>query len=262
LQQLRDYFLHLVHHQTEIGLVKGKEKGWDIHILNEFYKKYGKNSRFILPEDLSVNEEGQLCDGARPLDFIILELHQDELEKLSDKVLSAMVHYSQQHKLVNPLSTIMLLHDKRLLSLPFEREDIMHSLNLSPEDVALIQSAIPTSYRVDTLTQEQLHEVRVNQHDYILKANLSGKGDGIYFGQHHSQEEWVDLLRDPSHGHFILQKRIPTLKLPLGPQGENCFFVGTLICLEDQNVFPGILRFNPGPIVNGGQFVSVLYPDK
>jgi hypothetical protein len=254
-------------------------------------------ARFINPFDLILGDDGKLYDQQEknhdpiptPIDQFALEISQDELLALPEKVLETIM---LECKYINDVRTILIGHDKRLLSILSSKE--IMSDYLSAEDVDLLQRHIIKTFICGCKEPEHLvalQNAKTNRQNWLLKPNGGGKGIGIVFGKDcGSDEEWVEVLEDPKHCYFILQevvdqhiysiyaKRHPpssssgeqkkrklqqqepsvdSLSSSLDdtvtqPQFHQMFVVGLLHCFNNKFLGPGIFRASSleSPIVN------------
>jgi hypothetical protein len=252
----------------EVGIVKGSEKGWDIHLLKKWLNGLEIDAkkikvRFVRPENLTL-EVGQQKprDEHGAFDYFFLEITQDEiLTELKPEVLNYFILHP--HLTTNNLGVIFLLHDKRLMGLPHTDPELLKSF-LTEEEISILQNVFVKTSVLGHLSHDKkdlLKNCIDQKNKLILKANLSGKGEGIYVGENCPDEMWSGLITNNDFSDYILQEFIPTLPLILN--NEASFFVGTLLVQGGKLVGPGILRFKnqrQGPIVNGGIFMGGLKP--
>ncbi|CAF1075988.1 unnamed protein product, partial [Brachionus calyciflorus] len=148
-----------------IGILKNREKGYDINILKEFFN----NVHYINPKDLYFDTK--LSFKNVNFDQFILELHQDEILSLSDQILFYMI---KSCKLLNDLRTIFLIHDKRFLNI-LSRDDILFDY-LSLDNIKIIRE-----HRLRTYLTSQLkwdinlkRDILENRKNWLIKPALLG----------------------------------------------------------------------------------------
>ena len=231
--------------EKKLVILKGEERGYDIHVLAEQARRRGQEVLWLSPADLARRSAGNLralWAGAR----VILELHQHEILSLSEEHLEAL-HCSDYF---NDLRTVFCVHDKRFLGLLCDREFLRG--RLGPEDGAFLAERIAGTFfparpecRAAALAARQ---------KWLLKPNLLGKGSGLLFGGDCSQRAWTEALDDPSHRDFVLQEVIEQPQFWLDPSGENgpqpMFLVGTLMSFDQQALGPGFFRASTSRITN------------
>ncbi|KAL9655804.1 hypothetical protein ABK040_005031 [Willaertia magna] len=227
--------------QKPIGILKGREKGFDIHLFlnnlqqnlqnnntlqNNLYINNNLQNNFILiePNELQLNKENnKLIFKNQEIEQFILELHQDEILNLKDEILDYLIFNC---KVVNDFRTIFIVHDKRFLGILFDKELMKEELLFEDEIVDLLQKIIVPTFHLKFLnklenyslpnTLQQNYLQKLEKDDWILKPYLFGKGEGIIFGEVlKTQEEWLTCCKE-CEGTHVLQKRIqqPTFYLP------------------------------------------------
>jgi len=242
----------------KICLLKDSEKGWDVHFINYELKKIGLTvERFngtTLPGTDNKADSG-----------IVLELHQHEIlaEKTFAKI-AGLTKIVPQSLWLNDLRTVFLVHDKRFLAL-FQRPDILLNY-LSQEQINLLSRHVAETHVV-ALAPQKVAEAKEQKDQWLLKPNLLGKGEGILFGSKLSLSQWQSALEDLSHGQYVLQRKIEQKQFSIwhghqyrDPVYSEMNVVGTLLCLDDKYLGPGIFRASSGDIVNVAGGGTILTP--
>lgn len=227
-----------------LHLLIGEEAGMDIHMLiNASQERFGITPRLIKPSDLRLEADLQGSRGSRlcclarrkgdskmfpsPTTFISsngeiveeiqqvgLELHQHELFALPRDML-------RQISLCcfNDLRTVLLVHDKRMLSIvKQELQQLVLAQVLTPDearalDDGIVDTFIPGSPQLHSLLEESIHSPDLKD-EYILKPIRSGKGAGILFGEDLAPHEWKSALVSVQYQipfkekMFVVQKRV------------------------------------------------------
>ena len=288
-----------------IHLLKGIESGLDIHLFESYiHQRCGFQVRFIKPEDLRLINHGltsilyctlseaQLhCNTEDHADHsrvitpdgevveqiyqVGLELHQIELQSLSDDMLKAIAPLC-----FNDLRTIFLVHDKRMLGIVLQELDSLvqkHKV-LTVEEGMILRAGIaptilPRSPELNELVRgtESGLELKDN---YLLKPAGSGKGDGIVFGSDITKQQWMEWLlrlsQAPNGSEYIVQRiaKQPRFGVLVENDGnlvmQHNYFVGTFMMLNGQNL--GIAGWRTGPgricaVSSGGTWVCSLLRD-
>ncbi|KAJ5813642.1 uncharacterized protein N7503_000392 [Penicillium pulvis] len=233
--------LRLFQPSQPLHLLKGKEKGMDIHMFVDFARRHlGLTPRFITPEDLRlvpdphstghfklcclaqsdasplspnlVNSEGEVLEEIQQVG---LELHQHELLSLQPEMLRQL-----SLRCFNDLRTVLLVHDKRMLGIvreevqPLVARGVLTPLQATCLDRGIAETLLPGSPDLEALLQR----CRVSptlKADYILKPIRSGKGDGIIFGDDLSPAQWISCVEGlsfaallPGSTKFVVQRKI------------------------------------------------------
>ena len=218
-------------------------------------------ARFVDPRDLFLNEEdGMLHDIQGPLEQFALECDQDLLLQMDDKVLERLLCKSTY---INDIRTVLIAHDKRLLSVLTNRT--IMSDYLSADDVECLQRFVVKTYIIGECPIDILTEIKNQRDVWLIKPNGSGKGEGIVFGSDCiNREEWEGILDDPLHSRFVVQPVIKQQVFPLvtaaGP--TDMAVVGVLHNFHDTFLGPGIFRASPlcYPIVNIAGGKGIIMP--
>ncbi len=136
LERIPLAFLELFAPDLPIGVVRGRERGGDVHLFCDAMAAAGREVRRVAPSELRI-DNSLLCDASGPIEQLVLELHQDEIMALSPDVRSAMA----RSLCLNDLRTIFIAHDKRILSVLATRA-IMTSY-LEPHEVGFLAEHLP-----------------------------------------------------------------------------------------------------------------------
>lgn len=108
-----------------VFVVSDREPGHDILWLQQVLREEHEAATVcaIRSNDLCLSLDGQMLmvrtsfGELQTVRCCVLELHQDELLALDENILMSLMKLSMEGRCLNPLWTIFLLHDKRLLSL-------------------------------------------------------------------------------------------------------------------------------------------------
>jgi hypothetical protein len=252
LSDVPETFLQRFKPGNKIAILKRREVDWDIRFL-----KYELTSRGYSFEVLS----GAHTKNAVKADGVVIELHQDEL--LCEEVYSVIEQVGIQKPHFNDLRTIWIAHDKRLLAV-FHDDEIMADY-LNEEDKSFLQSNVMETHVIG-LSPEIVDVALKNRGDWVLKPNLFGKGVGMVFGYSSSIEEWAQLLREPQHQEYVLQRFVNQRKFPIRMSTNEVVsiqqlnVVGTLLCFDDSFLGPGIYRASKEDIVNVAGGGTILFP--
>ncbi|KAJ1548184.1 hypothetical protein HK096_002391 [Nowakowskiella sp. JEL0078] len=178
---------------------------------------------FVHPKELDV-VEGKLIYRETG-DFVeqcILELHQDEIEALSDGFIETLMELSIKGRCLNPLWTIFIIHDKRWLK-------TLRSL-ITPKYI------LPTSTPHSTAFLQSLYEIAGA--DLLIKPALFGKGEGIVIGN----------PSDPSFLTIVEKISTPWIVQPYFNQkkwnvnGNLQAIVGTVLTMDGVCFGAGVFR--------------------
>ncbi|MBD2130328.1 tubulin--tyrosine ligase family protein [Microcoleus sp. ZQ-A2] len=260
LAQVKSVFCQKFIAGSQIGIVKGCEKGWDIFFLDYELNKAGYTCRLLRPENLQVTEKS-LGDLDGVFHYFVLELHQHEL--LQTLYSELLQNLSTSCGYFNDLRTIFIAHDKRLLAV-FSSEDIMKDY-LPQEEAAFLREHVVPTY-VMSQSPEIVEEALAHPEAWIMKPHLLGKGAGIVFGKFSSPTEWEEIIKEKACSEYVLQRYVPQKKFPIltSLNGEVSIIpmhvVGMLPAFDDVFFGSGIYRASPKNIVNVSGGGTILFP--
>lgn len=261
LSQIPHYFLRGHKAGTRCSIVKGREKGWDIHFFKYELERAGLAVQWQDFCRLQVRD-GKFYSEQELVDYLVLELHQDELLQWSPSMLGAL---AVSREYLNDLRTIFLVHDKRFLAV-LGNQEIMRDY-LSAEDVLFLSAHVVPTYAIAVGTNSDVvEESLASRQNWVLKPNLLGKGEGVVFGKNLDLNTWRRTIEEYRESDYVLQRYIPQAQYSLinvcsGVLARHSFnVVGTLLCFDDVFFGPGIYRASAGDIVNVAGGGTVLFP--
>lgn len=204
------------------------------------------------------------------IDQFLIELHQHEILSLPIEILAALVNSS---KLLNDLRTIFIGHDKRFLTI-LSRDDILSDYLDEKHHDTIRKHRIHSILASDLLERHAnalslRKEICENRSEWVLKPCLLGKGEGIIFGKNLTDQNWANLVDQAANSNdFIFQKYLTQHKFDLelsqsqlerfGTSQLN--LVGTLLCLNDKFLGPGVYRAGKKDLIALSQGGFFVYP--
>ena len=219
---------------SPIYILKSREKGMDIQLLLHLPISFE-----IICLDPFVSE---IPSNASQF---ILELHQDEILQLPTSLLNQLIHSIT----LNPLYSIFLLHDKRLLSFLIQESS---SLGLDKQEQSLLKSHIvPTYLFTPSLDTTSLS---IHSHEWVIKSSFEGKGVNMTFGKNISLDEWnerINHLKNQNSTDYILQKYIKQAPFTIKLHGveQVLSLIGTFFCVDHLYFGVSVWRAGVGDIV-------------
>ncbi len=250
LDDIPDTFMNRFKPESSIAVIKGREKGWDIHFFTHELAAHNFTFREYAPEESHLAGES---------DGYVLELHQDELANRLETIKDT----ANSRPGFNDIRTIFLVHDKRLLAV-FHDQSIMADY-VSEDDRLMLKDNVAESY-VLSCAPDMVHQARSNRAEWVIKPNLLGKGEGMLIGANMPQESWERALDDPTHSDFVLQRFVEQRKFPIllrvndRVSEARLNVVGTLLCFDDHFLGTGIYRASQNDIVNVAGGGAILFP--
>uniref|UniRef100_A0A0G4IC88 TauD/TfdA-like domain-containing protein n=1 Tax=Chromera velia CCMP2878 TaxID=1169474 RepID=A0A0G4IC88_9ALVE len=246
-QSIEASFASFFDPQEPVVVLIGKEKGWDVHLFKKTMEAQGRDVRFAVPSDLSIDAQGRLQDNVGPITQAALELHQFELLGLSDEILSALASLP---RCLNDLRSIFLVHDKRMLAALYDEEIAVGLVGLSK--AKRLRDALVPSYALSVCPSDVFDQAQSERVGWVIKAPLLGKGADMLFGRSCAVEEWVERLHEgrESTGD-VLQPFIPQAAFPIvafvgGEWGVvDMHVVGLVQCFGRRYLGFGMWRASP-----------------
>jgi len=209
----------------EIAVLKDREDGYDIH---SFLFEHPKAKLFDIKSIESILKRYQT---------IILELHQDEVEKHLKGICDAI---QAGKEVINDPRTLFIVHDKRLLSV-LSNEKIMKRY-LSKKDARLLKNHVIPTY-VKGSDDRIFSFARNKKARFVAKKAISGKADGLYIGKEKEKDEWIRILKRPD---TLLQKYVEQRTFifydPLKRTSNKWYLAGVLPIWKDEVFGPGLYR--------------------
>ncbi|WP_155051397.1 hypothetical protein [Piscirickettsia salmonis] len=232
-------------------LMRQNETGYDLNLLKIFLIDRGVDIIDIEPQDLSLANKKLVAKGVE-CKQLIMELHQNELENISDDILE---HIILNVNYVNDIRTIFITHDKRLFSI-LSNSKIMNRY-LSNEEVGILSKHIIETY----LLSKAKDEVINNKNNWVLKKCLSGKGEGMYIGAEASLPEITNVI-DNQAAQYIAQPFLAQKKIEIFIDGEyrTCNAVGMILSLNGAYQGTGIFRVSPNSIIAVSRGGCIVVP--
>lgn len=209
-----------------ITIVKSEERGYDLFLLRNELKEQGHLCRLMSPDEFLKDSSSQK---------VMLELHLHELQQVP---LEFLLDFHRNRRYFNDLRTVILGHDKRLLSVLSDRELLSEYLP-AKQAHRLADQVVPTF----TVTRPPT----IQSPSWILKPAHRGKGEGVVVSSR--QTLLLDSVTQPE-----VKQKIFSLH-----DGSQVRMVGLLPMWNGSFYGPGIFRAGPGPIVNlsdGGLLVA------
>lgn len=249
LENIPEVFAELFVPHLPVVILKGKEPGSDIYLAAKAFESLGYTVRFTSPEELCISQ-GILSDRNGFIQQAIVELHQDEIESLSDEVLFAL---AEVPRCLNDLRTIFIVHDKRLLAILSDSE-IMKKW-LDEADIRILQSTIIKSFSASHIPVPYKDEILRNKDNWLIKPSLLGKGIGLMLGKELSQQAWQEALANPNYADYVVQEFVcPKKYLVVDKQVESSraarSVIGALLCLNNRFFGPAGFRTSPEETMN------------
>jgi hypothetical protein len=226
-----------------VAIVLRSESGSEIHLLLADLDTYT-----IAPADLARDTRDS---------HYVLELDRMELLDLAPHVLERIIRAGSR----NDVRTLILVHDKRLLSVLSDPE-IMRD-HVDAESCSLLaRHIIATRPASDRDAREQ---ALTDREEWVLKPSSGGRGVDVWIGGDTPRAQWEERLRTHAEGdtlqRFVPQRRF-TIRHLDGDElrDSEMHVVGLLPCFEEHVFGPGIFRAGTGSVINVHQQRGEVLP--
>lgn len=240
--------------------VASSEGGGESRFFLSEFQKLGGTCYHARPEELNV-DDASITLNNRPVNDFILEIDREELLQFNDDVIKRIIRNSNH---INDIRTLILIHDKRILSL-LSDHDIMRP-HLSPfEHNELISGLLANA---DLHNEKGMQQVLTNKNNWVLKKCSGGRGIDMHIGKSVCQTQWEDIIKndqsdytaqeylEPSKfpiAHKAFANRITTPSNQCNPRKTTAMnIVGSLPCFDGTSFGPGMFRASQLDCVNIG----------
>ncbi len=187
----------------------------------------------------------------------VLELDRMELLELPDDILNCIIERGSR----NDVRTLILVHDKRLLSVLSDPAIMRDHVDAETCDL-LVRHIIATRPAADAEAREQ---ALAHREEWVLKPSSGGRGVDVWIGGETPRDVWEARLREHANDdtlqRFIPQRRYSILHLDGEELRESPMnVVGLLPCFEEHVFGPGIFRAGTGSVINVHQQRGEVLP--
>lgn len=222
-----------------LTILKGRDREGDIRFYRPFFEQMGTQMRYIYPDTLA-DQLDLLHEGP-----VLNAFSQMELEELTSEQLRQLA----QADCLNPLSTVILLHDKRFLAVLWD--DAFREAALGKED-----SDFVARFLIPTYTRKQAANIWEDAYrkkdGYILKPQLLGKSEGIVPGPLVTERDWKACFDSKQIESMVLQPFVTQRRFHASIDGKSFqdYGTGMLLCLEDELQGLGQFRMSSCEVIN------------
>ena len=246
---------YMAEHTTDkntISVLKSSDKTSEIQLYVPFYQRFGKHVSVFEAQEVEQNR-GQWENGC-----VISALNQKDILSFSQDTVRAMIDAG----MINDLRTVLLIHDKRFMSLWYE--DFFTGCFLTEAETAFLRAhAIPT-WLYGT-HGEIWEDARHNKNGYILKHHRLGKSEKVYGGPLTDPAVWEEPWKNGDIRDMILQPFIRQRTFPTVWEGQSFddYICGMMLCVDDRYFESGMFRASSLPVTNVGddRKICPIYTD-
>lgn len=248
-----DVFYQRFNQAEPLVLVHDSEKGTEVfYLLGEFAKK-SLMSQSAAPQELQLSNGEVLLHG-KPVSQFILEMDRGELKKFSPDVLQHIISHGNYF---NDVRTLILVHDKRILAVLYNREIMLNYL--TEEEYDFLSLFLVPAYVLNTA--EKREAIITSKKNWLIKPNSGGRGIGIYVKDECTPAFWKEQI-EQHWQEYVVQQYVPqqefSYKYNLWDKPVN--LVGMLLCYNDQTFGPGLFRGSAECVINVHQGRGIIFP--
>ncbi|MEK7641416.1 MAG: hypothetical protein AAB365_00295 [Patescibacteria group bacterium] len=209
----------------DVPVIKDREDGYDVH---SFLLEYPSAQLFGVKD---------LKKILKKYPTVVLELHQDEVEKHLKVICDAIISGTT---ILNDPRTLFIVHDKRLLSVLSDVRIMRRYLTAS--ETALLTGFVIPTYTSDT-HPKIFSKAEKDRSKWVGKKAISGKADGLYIGKEKEPAVWKAILKRPDTllQPYIVQKKFRFWD-PLKRKVNEWYLAGVLPMWDDAFFGPGLYR--------------------
>ncbi|WP_299104957.1 hypothetical protein [uncultured Tenacibaculum sp.] len=227
-------------HKNElIYYVHNKEKGTEAYLFFDELNKLGYKIKDVSPNDFYVITEKLMVGENRATQFI-LEMDREELKDIDAEVLK---HLIRSEKCINDIRTIILVHDKRILSVLYDAE-VMKSF-ISTEDYTFLKKFLIPSYPL--IDENLINTLKTTNDNWILKKSSGGRGIDMYVKDETTKEEWHRIL-DNERSNYMVQQYVDQQVYTF--ENQELHMVGMLLAYNEKSYGLGIYRGSGESVIN------------
>ncbi|CAM1345031.1 magnesium transporter [Tenacibaculum amylolyticum] len=223
--------------------VHNKEKGTEAFLLFEELKKKGLLIEDISPSELTLYKEELYVDNDKAVQFI-LELDREELKEIDTNILSALI---KSEKCINDLRTIILVHDKRVLSVLYDEEIMLDYISMS--EYNFLKAFLIPSFILDTSAKRE--KFSNSNQNWVLKRSSGGRGVDMYVKDECATDIWQQVIRD-EWKDYMIQEFVEQQKVAVTHKGlqQKLNIVGMLLSYNEISFGTGLYRGAIKSIIN------------
>jgi hypothetical protein len=230
-----------------------KEKGTEVFSFFEELKNLGFTVANAAPDQLELIN-GQLeIEGTIARQFI-LEMDREELKDFNPEILKSLI---ETGKCLNDVRTLILVHDKRILSILYDAQIMKDYVN--EEDYNFLKLFLIPSFSL--CSEKKRNEILASSSNWILKRNSGGRGIDMHVKKECSPEIWENLIQNEWQ-NYMIQEFVEQDYFDLERENsiEKINLVGILLCYDSKLFGLGIFRGSTDSIVNVNKGSYILAP--
>lgn len=219
------------------------EEGTEVYDLFNELRKHGFSIADITPDKLEL-KNGVLVVEEEIATQFILEMDREGLKKIEPKILKALI---ESENCLNDVRSLILVHDKRILSVLYNQEIIGDYI--TKEEYDFLKRFLIPSY---ILESDQKRKMLISStSNWILKKNSGGKGIGSYVKSDCTPKIWETVITN-DWKNYMVQEYVAQEVFDLEHNNEKIQIniVGLLLCYNEKSFGPGIFRGSSESIIN------------
>ncbi|MEJ2043440.1 MAG: hypothetical protein P8X74_02735 [Reinekea sp.] len=249
LNQIQSQILARFERNKPLVRVATSEKGGESQYFLSLFAQSGAGTINVHPGELCY-QDGAIRYQGRAVEQFLLEIDREDLCLFKSAVIEAII---TQSNYINDVRTLILVHDKRILSLLANAE--LMSRYLTEKEWAGLNRFLPQS--LDLTDDNVFRQILDSQNQWVIKKSSGGRGVDLYIGQQCSAEFWQRTLREKRYS-YMAQSFVPPGKFPISLLQNGVFktqfmhVVGAMPCFDSVCYGPGMFRASQELCVNVG----------
>ena len=230
-----------------------KENGIEVQYLQNELSKQGINLVGIQPEDLEV-VDGQLKVGNEIARQFYLEMDREELKLFDKEVLRAII---KSGRCINDIRTIILIHDKRILSILCNERIMASYLNI--DEFQFLKTYLIPSFTIDRIEDREF--LLNSEANWILKPNSGKKGIDVLVKSECPLEIWTETVQN-KWKDYMIQPYFQQKKFELNHNGskELTHLTAMDLCFNGKYFGPGIFKASIEAVISTDSDKTIILP--
>jgi hypothetical protein len=243
--KIQDEILERFDVTKPLGWVSHSESGTESRFFLQKFAELGGLFIELDPLELSL-QDGRVQGQGVEIEQFILEIDREELCLFDPPVLN---HIVQQCNYINDVRTLILVHDKRILSILGDR--LIMQNYLQEEDLVRLARHIPET--LDLGNQDNYKRVLTTPSEWVIKKISGGRGVGMLIGVQCDAVLWRETLENHSE-EYMAQSYVPldTFDVIRGDSIKPMHVVGSLPCFDGLSFGLGMYRASSRAGINLG----------
>lgn len=252
-EEFMDEFRERFDDQDTLYLIRKDDRNHSVDYTMKELERAGIRAVDVQPEDFAL-VDGELKVGDEIARQFYLEMDREDLKTFDKDVLKVII---QSGRCINDVRTIILMHDKRTLSILFN-QNVM-SAYVNSEDHEFLSKYLIPSYIIAT---EQDQQTLIESEDnWVLKKSSGGKGIDMLIKNECDPEVWKHAVLK-EWNTYMVQPYVEQKSFEINANGksQSAHIAGMDLYFNGRSFGPGIFRASSGSSININNGESYVLP--